>query len=249
MSMDDGEVDPEAGMGGKPDFPGEEEEEDPEAGIGMAVGDGEDELDPEAGGMNYLSSSSTRRPHSTSVSSARLTSSIPPPPSSASSKSALSAPPPPRRGSLSPTVSITPPPSGIRSRRTNGSSRPSTLSRTRSSDQQDRDDLLSGGPPVTSSDLLSHQHDMQNSLLSDLTSLSSRLKTNSQTFSSNLEKDRAVLEGAKEKLEVNHERMIKEGGRLKEGKKRNRGTMCWTVGVVGAVAVAWVVMFLLIKVT
>ncbi|SCV69822.1 BQ2448_1216 [Microbotryum intermedium] len=105
------------------------------------------------------------------------------------------------------------------------------------------------GAATTSSDLLSHHHDLQSELLTELTTLSSRLKTSTQTFSENLEKDKEVMETAKDHLEKNADKMSKERGRLTAVKKKTRGTTCWTIGVVAAVAAAWATMFFLIKLT
>ncbi|SCZ89633.1 BZ3500_MvSof-1268-A1-R1_Chr9g10505 [Microbotryum saponariae] len=105
------------------------------------------------------------------------------------------------------------------------------------------------GASTTSSDLLSHHHDLQSELVNELTSLSSRLKSSTQTFSDNLEKDKEVMETAKDHLEKNADKMSKERGRLTAVKKKTRGTTCWTIGVVAAVAAAWATMFFLIKLT
>ncbi|SGY13797.1 BQ5605_C010g05980 [Microbotryum silenes-dioicae] len=105
------------------------------------------------------------------------------------------------------------------------------------------------GASTTSSDLLSHHHDLQSELVNELTSLSSRLKSSTQTFSENLEKDKEVMEMAKDHLEKNADKMSKERGRLTAVKKKTRGTTCWTIGVVAAVAAAWATMFFLIKLT
>jgi hypothetical protein len=102
---------------------------------------------------------------------------------------------------------------------------------------------------VTSSDLLSHHHALQHSLLSDLTSLSSALKTSSQVFSDNLEKDKEVMKEAEKQLEGNEGKIKTQQVRLKGLKGKTRGTTCWTLGVLTIVAVMWILVFLLIKVT
>lgn len=258
-------VDEEAFFGGgaKPPLPpsADETDIDPESGIGFAVEDADgEEFDPEAGGMSFVSS----RSHSGSVSSAggRSARTFSPPPSS------KLAPPPKstpggalnRRTSVSSNSSApgsrnSPSPSLMRNRRPSVppqrvSSPLSRSSRTPEHDRDsDRNELLSGVPTATPSDLLSHHHSLQSSLMDNLTSLSTQLKTNSQTLASNLEKDKAVMADAKEKLEGNYEKMKAQQVRLKEQKGRSRGTLCWTIVVVSGVAIAWVVMFFLIKVT
>ncbi|GAA5925932.1 hypothetical protein JCM1841_004044 [Sporobolomyces salmonicolor] len=111
------------------------------------------------------------------------------------------------------------------------------------------EDLLPADSSPSGTDLLSHHHALQSSLLSDLTTLSSTLKTSSLAFSSNLEKDREVLEKAQEKLERNSGRMNAEQARLKQVRGKTRGTTCWTIGILAVVAALWVLVFLLIKVT
>ncbi|GAA5913081.1 hypothetical protein JCM5296_001673 [Sporobolomyces johnsonii] len=111
------------------------------------------------------------------------------------------------------------------------------------------EDLLPADSSPAGTDLLSHHHALQSSLLSDLTTLSSTLKTSSLAFSSNLDKDREVLEKAQEKLERNSGRMGVEQARLKQVRGKTRGTTCWTVGILAVVAALWVLVFLLIKVT
>ncbi|GAA5831747.1 hypothetical protein JCM3766R1_005003 [Sporobolomyces carnicolor] len=102
---------------------------------------------------------------------------------------------------------------------------------------------------VTSSDLLSHHHALQSSLLSDLTSLSSALKTSSQTFSENLEKDKEVMKEAEKQLEGNEGKMKVQQERLKGVRGKTKGTTCWTLGILALVAMMWILVFLLIKVT
>ncbi|ORY89617.1 hypothetical protein BCR35DRAFT_300000 [Leucosporidium creatinivorum] len=260
---DEDGVDEEAFFGGgaKPPFPppsgaDDEADIDPESGIGFAVedADGED-VDPEAGGMSFVSS----RSHSGSVSSAggRSARTFSPPPSST-----LAPPPKSTSGGLNRRTSVSsnssangsrtsPSPSSMRNRRPSAPPQrvASPLSRSSRTPEHDRNELLSGVPTATPSDLLSHHHSLQSSLMDNLTSLSTQLKTNSQTFASNLEKDKAVMADAKDKLEGNYEKMKQQQVRLKEQKGRSRGTLCWTIVVVSGVAIAWVVMFFLIKVT
>lgn len=104
-------------------------------------------------------------------------------------------------------------------------------------------------PVAKSSSLLDHHHDLQQSLITDLTSMSSQLKMNSLALSSALALDRAVVEKAQDALDGNLTRMKKEGGRLGSYEKKSRGTTCAVIGLVAVVAAAWVLIFLLIKVT
>lgn len=228
---DHDELDPEAGFGPKV-VVDDEDDFDPEAGLGAPrrLDYDHDDFDPEAGDF------------------------VPPPRPSSRTKSPGSAiSPPPRRGSVSSnhrsnTAVGLSPQSSMRQRPSAGQRRGS--SRSDKDLDRDRDELLRTGPgSATSSDLLSHHHDMQSNLLSSLTTLSSQLKQSSMAFGENLEKDKAVMEHAQGKLETNHDKMKAQSGKLGVLKKKSRGTTCWTIGVVAVVAVAWVMMFLLIKVT
>lgn len=224
------EYDPEAGFGsggvsGPRLVVNGEDRVDPEASFDLPPRrNDDDDFDPEAGGMDFVR------------------------PSSRGSNRSLqhAPPPPPRRSSISSNHS------GARlSPQSSLRQRPSAAPRSRFSDDaaRDRDDLLSGQAQASTSDLLSHHHDMQNSLMSSLTSLSSQLKQSSLAFGENLEKDKAVMENAQGKLETNYDGMKKTSGKLGTVKKKTRGTTCWTLGVVAVVGVAWVMMFFLIKVT
>lgn len=96
---------------------------------------------------------------------------------------------------------------------------------------------------------MEHHASLQNSLLSSLTSMSSQLKFNTMSFSQSLAEDKEVMEGAQRKLETNYDKMKQQGGRLDTLRKKSRGTTCAMVGIVASVAVAWVVMLGLIKIT
>lgn len=113
------------------------------------------------------------------------------------------------------------------------------------------DDLLpaDSGTSATTSDLLSHHHALQSTLLDSLTSLSGALKTSTLTFSDSLAKDKEVMEKAKEQLEGNMGTIVGQQKRLKDVRGKTRGTTCWTIGLLAFVAVAWMLVFLLIKVT
>ncbi|BGP17277.1 hypothetical protein JCM10213_008169 [Rhodosporidiobolus nylandii] len=110
------------------------------------------------------------------------------------------------------------------------------------------EDLLPADSGTSSSaDLLSHHHTLQTSLLSSLTDLSGALKTSTLAFSSNLAKDKEVLERAQGKLEGNEGKMRSTQGRLEGVRGRSRGTTCWTIGAVVVVFIMWMLMFLLMR--
>lgn len=104
-----------------------------------------------------------------------------------------------------------------------------------------------GGLGDTST-LLSHHRSEQDSLSSELATMASRLKANSLVFSSLLEKDKQLLSNAEEKLEGNLTGMTKERERLKGYSKKGGVSLWFTIGAVGAVAMAWFMMFALMRV-
>ena len=114
-----------------------------------------------------------------------------------------------------------------------------------------RDELLPVGSsaPGKGADLASYHASEQASLLGALSSLSSTLKASTLEFSTLLERDKEVLQAAEGKLEGSEGAMSKEGKRLEGVRKKGRGTTCATLGILAVVAVLWVLVFLLIKVT
>lgn len=79
--------------------------------------------------------------------------------------------------------------------------------------------------------------------------MATQLKLNSLQFSEALSKDKAVMEDAQEKLSGNLGVMKKEGGRLEGYKRKAGGTTCFVLMGTGGVAIMWVGIFLLVKVT
>lgn len=170
---------------------------------------------------------------------------IPPPP-----KAKAGVPPPRRAAAGAPPKPTSTPPASLRIRsaaareallRSNKAAADSTAPPTAVSS--------STAPAGNGSVLLDHHHALQEELISSLASMSGQLKTNALGFGDKLEKDKEVMEEAKQKLEENHEGMVKQAERLKGYSGKQKGTTCWTIAVVAGVAVAWVGVFMLIKVT
>ncbi|GAA6064163.1 hypothetical protein JCM10212_002985 [Sporobolomyces blumeae] len=124
-----------------------------------------------------------------------------------------------------------------------------TRARSTAEDLLPADSTPIGGPGSSSEGLLSHHHALQSSLLTDLTTLSSRLKSSTETFSTNLSKDKEVMRNAEKQLDENESRIKGQQERLKGVRGKTRGTTCWTLSVLVVVAAMWVGVFLLIKVT
>lgn len=97
--------------------------------------------------------------------------------------------------------------------------------------------------------LLSYHRSVQDELSSDLADMATQLKLNATHFSGIIEKDKALLDNAKMQLESNLTGMQRESGRLTELRSRSRGTTCFVISSVLMVTIAWVFMFLIIRVT
>ncbi|KAK4054308.1 formate dehydrogenase (NAD+) [Microbotryomycetes sp. JL221] len=189
--------------------------------------DQDDEFDPESGQGYGADHQVSRSRSNTKTSIGSIGSALSPQP-----------PPPPRRkSSTSSTLNAREQLLGseLKSRPRTYSNMSNSSSRRRSTtsnqDEQDQDVLKSTGQ-ATSSDLLSHHHDLQNSLMSSLTDLSSQLKTSTLAFSSNLDKDKQIMLDAQNKLEQNHDKLKLQGSRVGVVRKKTRGTTCWTIGAI-----------------
>ncbi|EAU90853.1 hypothetical protein CC1G_11807 [Coprinopsis cinerea okayama7 len=88
---------------------------------------------------------------------------------------------------------------------------------------------------------------LQEELSSQLESMAAQLKRNAIHFSSNLEKDKAVIEMAGEKLEQNYDVMQKEKGRLALLNKTTGSTTWLTIGIILVVLLLFIVMVGLIR--
>ena len=79
--------------------------------------------------------------------------------------------------------------------------------------------------------------------------MATQLKHNALHFSSALEKDKAVLEGAQEKLERNHGVMTTERVRLRDHRSKSWGTTWLVVLSIVVAAVGFVLTFFVIRLT
>jgi hypothetical protein len=88
---------------------------------------------------------------------------------------------------------------------------------------------------------------LQEELSSQLELMAQQLKRNAMHFSDSLVKDKAVVEDAQVKLEVNHDVMMKERTRLRDHRGKSLGTTCMTLGIVVLVLVVFMLMVSLIR--
>lgn len=90
---------------------------------------------------------------------------------------------------------------------------------------------------------MSHHRAEQDAITDELLQMSSLLKQNSVTFSDMLLEDRKAMETAEQKLDTNHDSMVKQRVRLKDYTKK-AGVSTWFVLIaVSGVAAAWFMMF------
>lgn len=105
------------------------------------------------------------------------------------------------------------------------------------------------GTSDATSRFLSTSLQTQEELSAQLAQMATRLKMNSLHFTEALARDRAVMEGAEEKLEGNLSRMKTERTRLKVHSGKSGSTTWIVMLAILTVAIAWIVMFFIIRVT
>jgi len=88
---------------------------------------------------------------------------------------------------------------------------------------------------------------LQEELSSQLETMAKQFKRNAIHLSNLLEKDKEVVEDAQLKLEVNHDAMQKERVRLRDHTSKNRWTTCFTLGIVLAVFLVFMLMVSVIR--
>jgi len=90
---------------------------------------------------------------------------------------------------------------------------------------------------------------VQEELTGQLALMSRQLKLNAIHFGERLAADVGVVMEAEEKLAGNLDRMRKERFRLRDYSSTARGTTCLVLGAILVVVVAWVMMFVVIRIT
>ncbi|PLW23549.1 hypothetical protein PCANC_05725 [Puccinia coronata f. sp. avenae] len=89
----------------------------------------------------------------------------------------------------------------------------------------------------------------QEELTDELSQMALQLKKNVHHFNKLLADDQAVLLANQTKLELNSDTMNKEGGRLTQVSLKSRSMTWFTIAAVCAVAVSWILMFIIIRLT
>jgi hypothetical protein len=97
--------------------------------------------------------------------------------------------------------------------------------------------------------LLQHSTALQEELSTQLAQMAGQLRRNAEHFSTALDADQAVLRSAEEKIDANYDVMKRERVRLRDHRGKSLGTTCLTLTSVLVVAVAFLVMFFLLRFT
>ena len=97
--------------------------------------------------------------------------------------------------------------------------------------------------------LLQHGTALQEELSAQLAQMAGQLRRNAEHFSTALAADQAVLHSAEEKIGANYDVMKRERVRLRDHRGKSLGTTCLTITSVLVVAVAFLVMFFILRFT
>ena len=110
--------------------------------------------------------------------------------------------------------------------------------------------LASSATDTTSAQgFLQHSTALQEELSAQLAQMAGQLRRNAEHFSTALAADQAVLRNAEEKIGANYDVMKRERVRLRDHRGRSLGTTCLTLASLLVVAVAFLVMFFVIRFT
>ena len=109
--------------------------------------------------------------------------------------------------------------------------------------------LASAGDSAPAQGLSQHGTALQEELSVQLAQMACQLRRNAEHFSTALAADQAVLRSTEEKIGENYDVMKRERVRLRDHRGRSLGTTCLTITSVLVVAVAFLVMFFLLRFT
>ena len=107
----------------------------------------------------------------------------------------------------------------------------------------------SAGDAASASTQLQHSTALQEDLAAQLAQMAGQLRRNAEHFSGALAADQGVLRAAEEKVGANLDVMKRERVRLRDHHGKALGTTCLTISSVVVVAIAFLVMFFVIRFT
>lgn len=102
---------------------------------------------------------------------------------------------------------------------------------------------------VQLSSVLSASAQTHEELSAELARMAEQLKRNTQYFSESLGKDKALVQTAAEALDKNYDSLSKEGQRLKTHSKKSFWTTWIVIAAVLVGCLAWIMMFIIIRIT
>ncbi|KAH8107658.1 hypothetical protein BXZ70DRAFT_2744 [Cristinia sonorae] len=103
--------------------------------------------------------------------------------------------------------------------------------------------------PATTGAILQNSRAIQEELSEQLAQMATQLKRNALHFSNSLEKDKAVVQGAQEKLERNYDVMTKERKRLRDHHSKSWGTTWITILSIAVAIIGFFLTFFVIRFT
>ncbi|KAH9059508.1 hypothetical protein EDB87DRAFT_761048 [Lactarius vividus] len=106
-----------------------------------------------------------------------------------------------------------------------------------------------GGDAASASAMLQNSTALQEELATQLAQMAGQLRRNAEHFSGALAADQGVLRVAEEKVGANLDVMKRERLRLRDHRGKALGTTCLTISSVLVVAIAFLVMFFVIRFT
>ncbi|KAI9437610.1 hypothetical protein H4582DRAFT_1815361 [Lactarius indigo] len=106
-----------------------------------------------------------------------------------------------------------------------------------------------GADAASASALLQNSTALQEELATQLAQMAGQLRRNAEHFSGALAADQGVLRAAEEKVGANLDVMKRERVRLRDHRGKALGTTCLTISSVVVVAIAFLVMFFVIRFT
>jgi SNARE protein 1 len=109
--------------------------------------------------------------------------------------------------------------------------------------------LASAADAAPAQGLLQHSTALQEELSAQLAQMAGQLRRNAEHFSTTLAADQAVLRSAEENIGANYDVMKRERVRLRDHRGKSLGTTCLTISSVLVVAIAFLVMFFLLRFT
>ncbi|POW03796.1 hypothetical protein PSTT_10837 [Puccinia striiformis] len=109
--------------------------------------------------------------------------------------------------------------------------------------------IFSSPADISSPQPTSHMTTNQEELTEELSQMASQLKKNVHHFNKLLIDDQAILLANQTKLELNSDAMNQQGDRLNQVSLKSRSMTWFTILAISVVAISWILMFIIIRLT